>query len=253
MKYMRPKTLKEALALLGDGSPLGGGTTLAPERASLAAVLDLRDLALDTFASKGSTVTLGATLTLQGVVEQAGKLPDALIESIQHEVGWNLRNAATVAGTLVAADGRSPFLTTLLALEGVVSLEPGERKMALHEFLPARAGLDEPYLITSLEITLAERLAYAQVARTPMDRPMVCVSAARTAKGAIRLGAGGFGDYPLRLIEAEACVNDGQKMSGLKSAVEKAFQGAGDAFASGAYRAHAAAVLVERLVREVRA
>ncbi len=177
-------------------SPLGGGTTLAPDRASLAAVLDLRDLALDTFTAKGGVVTLGATLTLQGMLEQAGKLPDALIESIRHEVGWNLRNAATVAGTLVAADGRSPLLTTLLVLDGVVSLEPGKRRMALDEFLPQRAGLEAPYLITSLEISLVERLAYSQVARTPMDQPIVCVSAARTTEGAIRLAAGGFRRSP---------------------------------------------------------
>jgi len=253
MRYLRPKTIEEAVSLLEEGVPMGGGTTLTPDRANVEAVIDLRELALDQFSILDNTVTLGATLPLQAILENAGRLPPALIESIRHEAAWNMRNAATLAGTLVAADGRSPLLTTLTALGGVVKLEPGSRETALHEFLSSRAAAGPRYLITGFEVQLPSGLAYAQVARTPMDRPIVCASAAVTLDGTIRLALGGFGPHPLRLFEAETRLNENQNLAEAKSAAEAAFKDAGDAFASAAYRSHIAGVLVERVVREVRA
>ena len=253
MRYLRPKSVQEAVSLLDEGVPLGGGTTLTPDRANVKAVIDLRELGLDEFSIQAGTIALGATLTLQAILDNADHLPAALIDSIRHEAAWNLRNAATLAGTLAAADGRSPALTALIALDGVVKLEPGARRVDLHDFMSQRAQPGPRYLITGLEFQMPIKLAYAQVARTPMDRPMVCASAALGKDGDIRLVLGGIGDQPIRLIEAETRLGKDQDVDAARRAAEAAFKDAGDAFAGAAYRSHTAGVLIERVVREVRA
>jgi CO/xanthine dehydrogenase FAD-binding subunit len=253
MRYLRPKSIPEAVSLLDEGVPLGGGTALTPDRASIQALIDLSELGLDEFDMKGGIIKLGATLTLQAIFELADQLPAALIDSIRHEAAWNLRNAATLGGTLVAADGLSPSLTVLLALGGAVKLEPGGKSVGLDEFLDSRVEEGGRFLLTGFEFQVPKRVAFSQVGRTPMDRPLVCACAALTIDEEIGLALGGFGTRPIRLPQAEAGLNAGQDIVALKSQVEAACKDAGDAFASSTYRSHTAGILVERLVNEVQA
>lgn len=252
MRYLRPESIEQALSLLGEGIPLGGGTTLTPARSAVEAVIDLSKLGLDGFTIKDGTASLGATLTLQTILEHSDRLPAALIDGIRHESGLNLRNAATLAGMLVAADGRSPALTVLTALGGIVKLEPGTRQVELNEFFSLRTEQAPQFLITGLEFRLPKRLAYAQVARTPMDKPIVCASAGLSPDGDLTLALGGYGPHPIRFYQAGTGLKESQGLNEAKDAAEAAFSRSEDAFASAAYRSHIAGVLIERVVKEVR-
>ena len=247
MQYQRPQTVKDALELLKQGRPLGGGTALTPERSKLEMVIDLQELELDGLSVEDGVIHLGAALRLQGIVAAAGQLPEALIEATRHEAAWNLRNAATVAGVLVRSDGRSPLLTLLTAMDLELELEPGHMRMDLRSFFERRVDLDEPFLITRMEAASPERAAYAMVARTPMDRPIVCAGAVSSAEGNIGLSLGGYGDHPLRLPEAERGAD--QEEIGAEAA--RAYSHAGDSFASAEYRSAVASVLIKRVLGEV--
>src|SRR3990170_9119413 len=126
LKYLRPKTLDEALEQLASGVALGGGTTLAPRRFQLETVIDLQDLGLSDLEESGGRVTAGAGCTLQQLVEAEGILAPALAEACRREAAWNLRNVATLAGAVLACDGRSPLTTALLAVGARAVLAGGE-------------------------------------------------------------------------------------------------------------------------------
>src|SRR6266498_3039318 len=106
--YHRPQTLNEALMLLSqpNRTPLGGGTLLSHSQTDSVEVVDLQSLSLDTIKKQGNTLEIGATVTLQQLLESE-QCPDALKSALKLEAPLNLRNAATVAGTLVSCDGRS--------------------------------------------------------------------------------------------------------------------------------------------------
>ena len=138
--YHRPKTLDEALTLLTqpNRTPLGGGTLLSRPTTDPVEAVDLQALSLDSIKKSGNNLEIGATVTLQQLLESE-LCPEAMKPALKLEAPLNLRNAATVAGTLVACDGRSTFGTILLALDAKIETRystDDSRISNIGEFLP---------------------------------------------------------------------------------------------------------------------
>ncbi len=245
-EYHRPKTLDEALQLLAQPNtlPLGGGTKInSPAfKDRDFAVVDLQALDLKRILRSGYTLEIGATATLQQLLESADA-PAALQQAIRQEASLNIRNAATVAGTLVSADGRSPFATALLALDAKVTVISEQSSViSLAEYWTLRpAGL-----ITLVSIPLNAKFAYQQVARTPADVPIVCAALTQWNSGRTRLALGGYGASPLLAM-------DGTEAEGLESAARNAFHEAIDQWASAEYRMDVAATLATRCLEHISA
>jgi CO/xanthine dehydrogenase FAD-binding subunit len=164
-QYHRPKALDEALTLLSRPNtfPLGGGTLLSHSRTDSVEVVDLQALALNSIKRSGNNLEIGATATLQQLLEDANCL-DALKPALKLEAPLNIRDAATVAGTIVACDGRSTFVTSLLALDAKLTiLNPKSEIVNLGDFIPLRPR----GLITAITIPLNIKFAFDYVARTP--------------------------------------------------------------------------------------
>ncbi len=250
IEYNRPETIEQALALLGRTAPktvpLGGGSALNRPSEEALAVVDLQALGLNTCSLQGNTVHLGATLTLQSLLEAfetstfagSGLLP-ALAQAVTHEASYNLRQVGTVAGTLVSADGRSPFATALLALDAALTLLPGDETLPVGDVLPLRAERLSGKLIVRVSLPSNARLSYQSVARTPADRPVVCAAVAVWPSGRTRVTLGGYGACPLLAF-------DGAEPAGAETAARNAFSQASDEWASAEYRQEAAAALVKR-------
>ena len=195
--YHRPRTVEEALELISRATPrtlpLGGGTLLSHGPSEDVEVVDLQALGLNRIEKRGNRLEVGATTTLQQLMEHTD-CPDAIIHAIRLEAPVNIRNAATVAGTLVACDGRSAFATALLALDANLMLVGQQPEhVPVGEFLAMRKAAGQAYLITGLELFLGARLVADHVSRTPADKPIVAVALARWKSGRTRLGVGGFG------------------------------------------------------------
>ena len=244
IEYHRPETIEEALRLLGRSQPVtvplaGGSTLAAPAREQVAAV-DLQDLGLNTLQARGNTLDLGATATLQSLLDSDAISPE-LKDVVRQEATYNLRQVATVAGTLVSAGGRSPFATALLALDAVLILLPGEETVSLGDLLPFRGERLPGRLITRVTLPANARLAYAAVARTPADQPIVCAAVAVWPSGRTRVALGGHGRAPLLAF-------DGSEPAGADIAARSAYSQAADEWASAAYRSETAATLTRRLL-----
>lgn len=173
-QYHRPQTLDEALKLLSRPNtlPLGGGTLLSHRRSDSVEVIDLQALGLNSIKKSGNNLEIGATATLQQLFEDPN-CSTGLKSTLKLEAPLNLRNAATVAGTIVVCDGRSTFVTALLALDAKLTIIKSKPETVnLGDFIPLRPR----GLITAISIPLQAQIAFDYVARTPADKPIVCVA-----------------------------------------------------------------------------
>lgn len=247
--YHRPKTLDEALALLTqpNRTPLGGGTLLSKSTADSIEAVDLQSLNLDTIEKQGNNIKIGATVTLEQLLVSEN-CPEALKSALKLEAPLNLRNAATVAGTLVSCDGRSTFVTALLALDTKIEqtkLDQSKietRVSNIGDFLPLRNA--QGWLITSITIPFSVKLAFEYVSRTPADKPIVCAALAQWNSGRTRLALGGYGKSPLLAM-------DGTEAEGIETAARNAFHEATDEYGSAEYRMNVAATLAKRCFESI--
>jgi len=241
--YYRPETLEETLNLLAQPTarPMGGGTWLNLAHDEQFSVVDLQAIGLNSLRKAGNSLEIDACVTLQQLLESP-ESPEALKQALRQGVSINLRNAATVAGSLVTCDGRSSFATSMLALDAKLSISRAQNVtvVGLGEFLALRpAGL-----ITSISIALNVRTAFESVARSPMDKPIVCAALTQWTGGRTRLALGGYGKSPLLAM-------DGTEPDGVEAAARNAFHEAGDEWASAEYRADVAATLTRRCLEKV--
>ena len=259
--YHRPKTLDEALTLLTqpNRTPLGGGTLLSRSTTDPMEAVDLQSLNLNTIEKQGNALKVGATVTLQQLLESE-HCSEALKAALKLEAPLNLRNAATIAGTLVSCDGRSPFATVLLALDAKfehTKLEDSKlesRVSNVGEFLPLRDL--QGSLITSVTLPLNTKLAFDYVPRTPADKPIVCAALAQWNSGRTRLALGGYGKSPMLAMDGiEAEGNDAlakdNTLGSAQSAARNAFHEATDDYASAEYRMDVAATLAKRCLAAI--
>jgi CO/xanthine dehydrogenase FAD-binding subunit len=248
--YHRPQTLDEALTLLAQPNtlPLGGGTLLSHTSTSLSAsptvdpfsVVDLQALGLDSITRKGNDLEIGATVTLQQLLESE-HCPEALKTAIKLEAPLNLRNAATVAGAVVTGDGRSTFACALLALDAKITVISEQSSViSIGEFLP----LHPRGLITQIAIPLQAKFAFEYVSRTPSDKPIVCAALAQWSTGRARLAVGGWGKSPFLAM-------DGTEAEGIEAAARNACHEATDEWGSAEYRMDVAATLAKRCLETI--
>ena len=243
--YHRPKTLDEALTLLTQPNriPLGGGTLLSKPTVDPVEAVDLQALGLDSIKKSGNNLEIGATVTLQQLLESE-HCPAALTSALKLEAPLNIRNTATVAGTLVSGDGRSTFASVLFALDAKLDtqLSAEESQVStIGEFLPIRPR----GLITSVSIPLNTKLAFDYVSRTPADKPIICAALAQWNSGRTRLVLGGYGKNPLLAM-------DGTEAEGVDAAARNAFHEATDEYASAEYRMQVAATLSKRCLESIK-
>src|SRR5690349_999128 len=237
--YHRPKTMDEALTLLTqpNRTPLGGGTLLSRPTTDPVEAVDLQALSLDSIKKSGNNLEIGATVTLQQLLESE-HCPEPMKSALKLEAPLNLRNAATVAGTLVTCDGRSTFGTILLALDAKIETrysKDDSRMSNIGEFLPLRPR----GLITSITILLNVKLAFDYVSRTPADKPIVCAALAQWNSGRTRLVLGGYSKSPLLAM-------DGTEPEAVEAAARNAFHEATHEWASAECRMDLAATLARR-------
>jgi len=247
--YHRPQTLEEALTLLTQPNifPLGGGTLLSQPTVDSVQVVDLQSLGLDSLTKKGNDLEIGATTTLQALLENEN-CPEALKIALKLEAPINIRNSATVAGTLVSSDGRSPFATALLAMDAKIEKAIFDNSIIeyqisnIGEFLPLRST----NLITKIILPLNIKFAFEFVSRTPADKPIICAALTQWTSGRARLALGGYGKSPLLAM-------DGTEAEGLDAAARNAYHEANDEWASAEYRMDVAAVLAKRCLERFNA
>ncbi len=250
IEYQRPSSIPEALALLARSDPptyaLGGGTSINRNKLEDFAVVDLQGLGLGAINLKGNQLSIGATATLQAMLDIQNLTQD-LYTCIKLETTYNLRQMATIAGTLIMANGRSPLATMLLAMDASLELiEQGKPawQVRLGDWLPFRQQGSRGTLISSISLPVNVRAVYEYVARTPADQPIVCAGLAQWHAGRTRLALGGWGAAPILAL-------DGPESEGVMAAAGNAYSQAEDEWGSAEYRQEMAVILAERCLARI--
>jgi carbon-monoxide dehydrogenase medium subunit len=263
----KPTTLADAAKLLQQPNTvaLAGGTQLlASKRRDVHAVVDLSALGLTYIREREGAVAIGATTTLALLDESPilRALANGIVAQAAHRSASSiLRHQATVGGTLIA-EPAGVLAVALVALDARVTMVGTEtRTMTLDEFLPARASLLRGALVTEITVPMTNpRAALEMVARTPSDKPIVCVVAsARIENGiarAVRIALGGVGETAQRARAAEMML-EGQTLNDAR--IEEAARIAaqdlsppGDFRGSAEYRKEMARVLTRRAMNALR-
>ncbi|HET7376048.1 MAG TPA: FAD binding domain-containing protein [Anaerolineae bacterium] len=255
-EYHKPTSIEAALELLRrpqiHSVLIAGGTSVvAAADHAVQAVIDLSNLNLAYIKSTEQGVKIGATTTLQQILNDriiCDYADGVLSKAILDTATLNTRNAASIAGSIVASKGNSPLFTVLLAIDTHLSIR-GERTQ--HVALSEWAG-DDKTLIVEIVLPLVAQgchFAYEKVARTPTDLPIVCVAVCATASresiSGTRIAIGGVGDRPMVLT---------QPVNSIEQAVELAresIEPSTDYFASGEYRREMIGVLVKRTLENI--
>ncbi len=217
--YFLPRSLPEALGLLGEHGPellvMAGGTVVMPlvnDGISLPeAVMGLRLAGLDGIGQADDTLRIGATATLTQLLEQDA-VP-MLREAARNTASWSIRNMGTVGGNLFTPPPGGDVAVALLALDASVTLASsrGRRTLPLATFLTGfmSTELAEDELLVEISVPIrSEPTAYLKLGRKHANTPAVVTVAVRLAwdEGRVtdaRIALGAVGPHPVRARTAE--------------------------------------------------
>ena len=137
---------------------------------------------------KMSRGNVGTAIDISGLgLDQIEETEDAMRESVRHIVGVQLRNLATVGGSIYGRFGFSDVLTMFLAMDTEVELYKAGR-MPLVEFAKQIGGRD---ILVKLIVHKDKAVYhYQSVRNTQTDFPVLTCAAAKRADGAYRFSIG---------------------------------------------------------------
>ncbi|MGB7623611.1 MAG: FAD binding domain-containing protein [Terriglobia bacterium] len=279
-KYYRPRSIEATLRLLSANpvrcAVLAGGThLLASSRRDVEDVVDISALKLKMVKRKNGDVCIGATATLQSILEnpRLRKFADGILVEACHRnsVSRMIRNQRTMGGEICANWKRSDLAAVLLALNARVKLmnfSLEEKEMLISDFwsMPAfragkkGSGLVFPGLLLELILpTPAPPFAAAFEHVEQIESQPSFVSSAAVLEfgenrqcGEARVALSSFADAPCRLPRLESFLKG--KTLTPESVESAAALGFGeirplvDSRASGMYRQAVAPVLIRRLL-----
>ena len=124
-EYKKAESLEEAYTLNQKKSNrvIGGMIWLKMETLNVGTAIDLSGLGLDTIEETETEFRIGAMASLRALELHEGLAAytnGAMRESVRHIVGVQLRNLATVGGSLYSRFGFSDVLTMFLVLDAQV-------------------------------------------------------------------------------------------------------------------------------------
>lgn len=220
--YLKPDTLKEAVALLmkfGEHAQLmNGGTDLVVRmRGGIAVpdvVIDIKHIeklcGIDYDEEKG--LTIGACVTLNEVCDSdvvSVKYP-FLAKAARSIASKQVRNRATCIGNICNASPLADTATPLLVLDAIVQVygPDGEREIDIHDFFLSvkQTCLSHDDIVTGIRIPNVEvnQGRFRKISRRPtVDLSTVCSTVVRIGDE-IRIAYGAVAPTPVRAWKTES-------------------------------------------------
>ena len=246
-EYKRAESLEEAWQLnqKKNNRVIGGMIWLKMEKINVGTAIDLSGLGLDAIEETEEQFSIGAMVTLRQLELDAGLAAytnGAVRESVRHIVGVQLRNLATVGGSIYSRFGFSDVLTLSVELYkgGIVPLaeyatRPYDRDLLVRVIVPKEPAA----------------FCYQSVRNSQTDFPVLTCAAAKTAEGyrfAIGARPGKAVRFDLTLNAAEMPELLADRFA---AEVRAAIKTESNLRGSAEYRNHLAGVLVKRAVRQL--
>jgi carbon-monoxide dehydrogenase medium subunit len=275
-EYFRPRSLDEALALLGEhggnAKPLAGGQSLIPAMnfrlATPSVLVDLNELhELNYVTDRGGEVRIGG-MTRQRAVERSALVSQRVplvAETMPHIAHPAIRNRGTIAGSLAHADPAAELPAVMLALKAtlVVSSASDTREVAADDFFVGlfSTAVGPGELLTEIRIPPRpprSGFAFQEISRRRGDFALVGVAAAvqlddrgRCAQARVALLS--VGDRPIAADQAaKTLAGQTPSAESIRAAADAAaardIDPPSDIHASARYRRQLASVLTRRVL-----
>jgi carbon-monoxide dehydrogenase medium subunit len=267
--YKRPRSLEEAVALLGehnDARLLAGGqsliATLNMRLSAPSLLIDINGISgLAGSAHKNGKIEIGA-LVRHAQAERSeliAKHAPLIARALPHIGHAAIRNRGTLGGSIAFADPAAELPACLLALDGEVDTTgpKGKRTIRAQDFFKGlfETALGPQDVLTAIRVPGAgkdTRTGFAELARRHGDYAIVGLAASARADGKklfdIRLAYFGVGATPMRARKAEAALASGN-VDAAVAALDLEPQD--DVQATAAVKKHLAGVLLRRVARQL--
>lgn len=243
--YYRPESLMEVFDLMQKGTGktcfLSGGDFEPPKLEGDIKLIDLQNLGWDYVREADGKVHAGALASLSQLEDAVGENAD-LLEAFSIEAGRNVRNSLSVANFLKHANGRSPLLTCLVALNAQCLMQPGNLWGSLEDYT-ARINEDSPVFLNELSFNKVP-FVFSSIGRTPKDLPIICIAVSQQEEG-LCVAIGGTLSFPAGYMIYQFEDNGSAQLKDV-------LQDATDEWASAAYRQDAGMQLLSRLLAKIR-
>ena len=246
-EYKRAESLEEAWQLnqKKNNRVIGGMIWLKMENINVGTAIDLSGLGLDKIEETAEGFSIGAMVPLRQIELHEGLnayTDGAVRESVRHIVGVQLRNLATVGGSIYSRFGFSDVLTMFLALNASVELYKGGI-VPLLEY--AQRPYDRDILVRVIVPKEQAAFCYQSVRNSQTDFPVLTCAAAKLADGSIRAAIGARPGKAVLYTAAPEAGEPAEKFAARFAAEVKAesnLRGGAE------YRRHLAGVLTKRAV-----
>jgi CO/xanthine dehydrogenase FAD-binding subunit len=255
-EFIRPDSLLQANELLSsEGAVIvGGGAFMHLGNIEIKRAIDLHNLGLDYIKESNELIEIGAMTTLRELEMNSStkqNFSGILSKAAASIMGVQVRNIATVGGSIYGKYGFSDILTALLALNAQVELY-NAGLMTLENYLEASFNKD---IILKVIINKSVSKASFEYFKKTSSDFSVLNAAAAIVKGKLRICVGA---RPARARVAKGAMsflniidstNTAAEMAGILAAEEMQF--GSDIRASEEYRKELCHTLVKRCVLEV--
>ena len=241
-EYKKAESLEEAYTLNQKKSNrvIGGMIWLKMETLNVGTAIDLSGLGLDTIEETETEFRIGAMASLRALELHEGLAAytnGAMRESVRHIVGVQLRNLATIGGSLYSRFGFSDVLTMFLVLDAQVELYKGGI-VPLSEY--AERPKDRDILVRVIVPKKNAKFNYQSVRISQTDIPVLTCASVKDENG-YRFA---IGARPARAqIYAQPVDKTAEQMA---EAVRAEIKTGSSLRGSAEYRRHLAGVLVRR-------
>jgi len=246
-EYKKVQSLEEAYELNQKKSNriIGGMIWLKMETLNVGTAIDLSGLGLDAVEETETEFRIGAMTTLRTLETHEGLAAytnGAMRESVRHIVGVQLRNLATLGGSLYSRFGFSDVLTMFLALDASVELYKGGI-VPLSEY--AERPKDRDILVRIIVPKKNAKFNYQSVRISQTDIPVLTCAAARLQDGSYRFAVGA---RPLKAVLYEEPAAPAQQLA---ETIQQQVVTGSNMRGSAEYRRHLTGVLVRRAAEEL--
>jgi CO/xanthine dehydrogenase FAD-binding subunit len=222
--YASPRSLEEALGLLGeDSKALAGGQSLVPllnlRLARPELIVDLGLVPdLSYLRESGGVLQIGA-MTRQAELERSGLVQrqwPLLVQAVRHAGHPQTRSRGTVGGSAAHADPTAELPVALTALGARFHLRSprGQRTLAAGEFFlgTLTSAVEPDELLVEIEVPPSAdgaRTAFVEYARTHGDFAIAGAAVVRPAGDGGAIALLGAAPTPVRAHEAERALARG--------------------------------------------
>lgn len=249
-EYRKVASLEEAWQLNQKKNNLliGGMVWARMGQRSIQTVIDLSGLGLDTIEETEREFRIGCMATLRQLEQHRGLQAytcGAVKESVRHIVGVQMRNTATVGGSIFGRFGFSDVLTMFLALDSYVELYKGGI-VPMEQF--AASARDRDILVRVIVKKTAGSFAYQSVRRAKTDFAVLACAAAKL-EGVVRVSVGARPQRAVLLKDTEGLLNrgiDAQSAEAFAQYAARRITVGGNLRGSEEYRREILQVLVKR-------